>query len=298
MIRFLFFILFMTSCLRGNEQNDFTQVLGYFKSISAEEQQAIRLFFKELFFEQASSYSLFGNKPMSLSRKTLNEYSTNELLKLIRIDQCCQSLLEPYSDPSHCLKKQWEIWQKHESNFKMKNYCLVKKKMGGQIHLIFINKKAFKAIVDNNINLFRSIIHSDLSSDMLLEDMKNENKDLLDILHHNEGLLGILLGFGTHNAMLFQKREELLQILGKNLQNPERIQDQIRVLDHQLQSLHEHDPFIIATMNRVGFAADPHHIETIKLRNQYDRLTRIINKIYSKEDWFEQTLIQLSSDSN
>lgn len=49
-------------------------------------------------------------------------------------------------------------------------------------------------------------------------------------------------------------------------------------------------------MNRVGFAADPDHPETIELRTKYDQLNTKINEIYFKEDWFEHTLMQLTSD--
>ena len=44
------------------------------------------------------------------------------------------------------------------------------------------------------------------------------------------------------------------------------------------------------------FLADPNHQETIQLRNKYDELNKKINEIYSRDDWFEQTLIQLTSD--
>lgn len=47
---------------------------------------------------------------------------------------------------------------------------------------------------------------------------------------------------------------------------------------------------------RVGFVCDPNCEVSSRLIEKYDDLSREINEIYSKDDWFVQTLIQLSSD--
>lgn len=294
-IRFAFFLLLISLYLGASEQNNSTfQFLDYFQSIPIEEQKEIKLLFKDLFFEQAFAYSLFGDKPMSLSRGTLNVYSSDEIVRLLAIDGYCQSVLEPYCDPSNCLQKRWIIWKKHQPKFKMKNFHLLKKSVGGQIRLIFINELSFKTIIDQNINLFRQVINGELSSDTLLEEMKNEDLDMLHLLHNHEGLLGILLGFGRDNSLTFQKREELLDSLGKNLKKPELIQEEIKYLDENLQPFHEHDAYIITSINRVMFLTDPKHPETIQLKRKYDQLERKIKKIFSKNNWFERLLLQLA----
>jgi hypothetical protein len=112
--------------------------------------------------------------------------------------------------------------------------------------------------------------------------------------------LGILLGFGKHNARLFQQKEDLLEkedrLKKYGIYKLEPIQKELQLMNAKLQSLHEHDSYIIASINRVCFAADLEHYETLKLRNKYDELNIKINEIYSKADWLEQTLLQLISN--
>jgi hypothetical protein len=92
----------------------------------------------------------------------------------------------------------------------------------------------------------------------------------------------------------FRMKKYLL--MEKSIYRLEELKNKLNLANNKLQSLHEHDPYIIASINRVCFVADTEHDETVKLRKKYDNLNRKINEIYSREDWFEQTLIQLTSD--
>jgi hypothetical protein len=276
--------------------DQFHHLLNKAENISPDEQQEIKSLFRDLFFYDVFAYSLFGDKPLSISRAILNSASQIDKLKLLSLDGYCFSILEHYCEPSTHLKKKWETWCKYKDAFQTKKYFLFQKKIGSQIRLFIINKAAFLRTVNEHFTLFRHIIGPKFSAENLLEEMKKEDTDVFDILHHHEGLLGILLGFGKRNSMLFQKREDLIHSLGKDLRKPDMINNQIEFLNHKLKALHEHDACIISSINRIGFSADPTHLETIQIRNKYDQLNRKINHIYSKEDWFEQTLIQFISN--
>jgi hypothetical protein len=54
--------------------------------------------------------------------------------------------------------------------------------------------------------------------------------------------------------------------------------------------------FPISDLNRVTFVSDPNHIETKQLKNKYEIQRKKLKEIFSKDDWFEQTLLQLMSD--
>lgn len=293
MIVYIIAILFVCFHVKASEQYvDKAHVLGFFNTIPIEDQKEIKSLFKNLFFNDVLSYSLFGDKPISFSREIFYKHSSGELVELLTLNGYCQSVLDSYCEPSSILEKRWNVWEKHKNNFKLKN-IFIRKAIGKHERVLIINKNAFKKIFNKNIQLFKEIIGDNISAEDLLAQLELDNRSVFDILHDNEGLLGILLGFGKHNAMLFQKREELLNSIGKNLKSSELIQDQIKLLDSKLQALHEHDPYIISTINRVGFAADPTHLETIRLRQKYDKLNKKLNDIYSQENWFEQTLLQL-----
>jgi hypothetical protein len=293
---FIFIIICVCSNLANALFAERFDLLNKMAEIPADEQEEIKSLFRHLFINDVFSYSLFGDKPLSCSRSIINNTSHEKLLKLLFLDGYCLSFLECYCEPSIILKKNWEVWCKHKNKFKQTNYFLFQNRIGSQTRLIIINKKSFLKVVNQHITLFKRVMGPLVSAETLLEAMQKEDINIFDTLHNNEGLLGILLGFGKHNSLVFQKREELIDSLGKDLKKIELINNEIDVLNKKLQPLHEYDKYIIATINRVGFSSDHDHPETIQLRSKYDNLNRKINEIYSRDDWFERTLIQLMSD--
>jgi hypothetical protein len=260
----------------------------------------IKNLFGELFKYEEFAYSLYGDKPMSFSDSILNEYSASQVLEFLSLRDYCQDTLENFIDPLKTFKERWSVWKKYSDQFKLKNYFLIEKKIGNQIRVFFINIPAFKRVVNQHIYTFKKIINPTISAESLLSQFEDENSDVFDILHHHQGLLGILLGFGKHNAMLFQQRGDLIDDLERKkkfgIYNLENIQNKLLLVNNALKPLRKHDSYVIASINRVCFVADPKHHETIELRKKYDNLNKKINEIYSKDDWFEQTLIQLTSD--
>ena len=290
---FVFFIL-----IAGNFANA-SNIIDLLQTIPKEHQTEIKKLFEDLFKYQAFAYSLYGEKPMTLSDSITAELSSDATSKFLPIDKYCLDVLEIYSEPSEIFKNRWDIWNKYKNLFKIKNYIFTEKIIGKCKRLFIINKRCFKDTINQNINLFKTLIDSNLSSENLLAQFENEKTNVFDILQHNEGLLGILLGFGEYNAMLFQKREYLfdkLEIAKRSgIYKLDSIQNRIKFLNTKLQLLREHDSYIIASINRVCFVADAENYETIKYKADYDKLNKKINEIYSKDDWFEQTLIQLTN---
>jgi hypothetical protein len=295
----IYAILIFLSCFRlnaGEENETSFHIIEKFSTINSYDQKEIKLLFRDLFFNQGFSYSLFGNKPLSFSDSSLLEHKSNQLVNLLLIDGYCQKIMKPYCEPSSIIGKRWMIWNKYKNMFNFKNYILFIKPINTKRKIVIINKKHFKFIFNKNIDLFKKILKHSITCENLLRKFELEDNSILKILNNNEGLLGILLGFGAYNAMLFQKREEFINNSNKYLIDSEIIKEKIEKFNTLLQSLREHDSYIISSINRVCFAADPKHDETIELRNNYDALNRKINEIYSRDDWFEQILIQLTSD--
>lgn len=297
MIIYIIAMLFACFYVNAGEQlADTNQILQVFNTIPVKDQKEIKSLFKSLFFNDALAYSLFGDKPISFSTEILYPSSSNELVQLLTLEGYCHSILETYCEPFTILESQWKVWEKYKNLFQLKNFLFMRMPIGQHDRILIVNKKAFKIVFERNIKLFKIIIDDNISAEDLLRQIERNQSSLFDILHNNQGLIGILLGFGKYNSMLFQKREELLQSLGKNLKKIELIQKELETLNSMLQPLHVHDGSMIATINRVGFVADHNHIETINLRDHYDKLNREINEIYSKDDWFEHTLLQLTSE--
>ena len=298
MIVFILNILFACTHLCAGEYKNPT--LEIINSIPQQDREEIKSLFKNLFKIHTFAYSLYGDKPMTYGDVCLEGNSLFWTYEICQLDQLYKEILEIYSEPCVLTKKRWEIWKKYNNRFRMKKYLLMEKSIGKRKRIFLINKEAFRKIIDNEIDIFKRIIGKEISSEKLLSEFQSENTNVLDLLNDSEGLLGILLGFGKHNSMLFQKREDILDDLewkkNSHIYRLEELKNKLNLANNKLQSLHEHDPYIIASINRVCFVADTEHDETVKLRKKYDNLNRKINEIYSREDWFEQTLIQLTSD--
>lgn len=286
---------------RKKFENEFVteEAIRNFKTIPLKEQFEIKKLFHYLFKEELFSFSIYGDKPISFS-ESLDEYSADELLKFNSLRDYCKDIFENMIEPTSLLRKRWETWEKYKDRFHLKKYLLLKKKIDKNEVIFFINKDVFKKTINQHIHLFKRAIREKITAKQLLTEFADENTKIFDILHKNEGLLGILLGFGPHNAMLFQQREDLenqLNIINKSgIYKSISIEKKLDVINSKLQILREHDFNIISSINQVRFVADHTHPETSKLRNKYDQLKIKINEILSNDDWFEQLLIQLTSD--
>ncbi len=286
--------LFTCVCLCAGEYHVNNKMQNVLQTIPKSDQLEIQNLFRELFKEDNFAYSLYGDKPMSMSDYTLNRLPISELFEIFpSIEKFCKELLEIYIEPRGFKINRWVIWKKYRDRFPMNKYTILEKEIGDQSRIFLINNDAFRNVVNQNIDLFKAIIGTEISAELLLSQFKLANNNVFDILHNNVALLGILLGFGRHNAILFQKREALLNHfeMTKGLYNATLIEKKIKASNDSLQTLREYDffgwPLII---NRVCFAAEAKHAETLQLRAKYDQLNVYINNIYFKEDWFEQTL--------
>jgi hypothetical protein len=297
--RLIFFFFASQFLLTGQVKSNSPII---FSSISSEEQLKIKDLFKEFFKISEFAYSLYGDKPMSFSETLFNDHSPQKLLEFISLKDLCEDTLtlQNFVEPSKIFNERWRAWKKYKDQYILKKYLLIEKKIGDQIRVFFINIPAFKKIVNEHIHLFKKIINPTISAEGLIVQFEDESTNVSDILHHNVGLLGILLGFGKHNAMLFQKREDLTDLLERRKKSRiyklQFIENKLNFINDKMKSFHEHDSNVLASINRVMFVADPDHPETIQLREKYDELNKKINEIYFKDDWFEQTLIQLTSD--
>lgn len=76
-------------------------------------------------------------------------------------------------------------------------------------HFLLINRSAYDQVVNQNIALFKYVLGPQVTSEALLEQLTNPSVDFFTVLKNDKVLVGILLGFGTNNA-LFVNRYELL----------------------------------------------------------------------------------------
>lgn len=259
------------------------------------------MLFADLFKFHCFSHSLYGSKPISLT-----DYYVENLEKDLNIQEYCESILNRETAPINCYLNGWKAWEKYRSLFPLNDFILTKNQISNSesILIILINKHAFIETVNENINIFKSILGNHVTSENLLKEIENQ-ATLLELLKYNNRLLGILLGYGDSNAQLFEKREEIYDFLsGKKLyldlmtnsKDFDKVHEGLETIQSKLKLF---NPLITLHMENTltpSFLADPDHPETIKLQKQYGNLRPLLMEVLNRKDWFELILSKLTSN--
>lgn len=193
---FLRTLVFLLLCMSHNLcGSDITNI-----QIEISEKKVLENFFKAAIFDAGAGYVLFGNKPvcyLSFPADYPNSYVEFER-----------------DDINTILHKGVIAWNASSLAQKNGNFRIhtLEKIDNSQkvIEILFINCKAFINTVDQNLSLFQYILGYDLTSKKLLEQILYSGDSFYEILHSNDTLVGILLGFGTDAALYGSRHEEIL----------------------------------------------------------------------------------------
>jgi len=267
-------------------------VRNVLNTIPQDEQEALKLLFYELFNENNFSYTLFGDKPMSLTGYFTTSLDYNGVP----------------SDEDISFWNKWDLWKKYAHDFPTTKYLLIEepREKNGTKQIYFINKKSFIKKVDKNIKLFQKDFGKNITGSILLGNIEN-NPKVLYLFDNKPGLLGVLLGYGKHNSFLFDKRNKLSSfVYRKKLpETPVKIPDPsegFSSLQEEFNSYfavltHFGDPgYSPLIIHSVHFVADKKHPETIALKQKYRTMRGNISATYAKGDFLEITLSKLTEE--
>lgn len=264
--------------------------------IPNEDQRKIKILFDYLFRNAPFAYSLYFDKPVSFSESALNQLPIGSILNHMRVDEYTKDTVQIYQPCQTCVNG-WDSWEKYRDLFKIEKYIFLKGKLGDLDTIFFINKAAFKKMFTKNLDEFRNILGESITAEDLLNRIEENKIDFFDTLNRDEALLGILLGFGTHNANLFKQRE-LLEARIRSLACLKQsytiqMKDQLCVLWQKLQLSSKMPETRVDLPYQVQFVGDPTNMETIYLKRKYSEEGAKLSEIYSSDTWFEQTIDQL-----
>jgi hypothetical protein len=264
MIFFLVFLAFLRL-----EANSITDILD---TIPKESQEDLKYLFHIVFLEQDGAYTIFGNKPVSMAGKFL-------------IDSWETTIKGEVGK----FGKAWKTWQNYKNKFIINNYLIIgerhtfKKSDSVVLNVSVINKKAFIKTVNHNLFLFETLLDQKIDPKKILDDIEKGKLLLWQSIKHNEILLGILLGYGNHNAYLFNEKSffRTHYLFSRKI-------SKLKCSDEEIY------PLMI--VNPVQYSADLDHPETKMLQKMYKNLRKKISAIYSQGDFLEITLSQLISN--
>lgn len=273
---YCFFLLFFwASLVESNEA-----VSEEIKNIPQNEKESLEFFFKRAISVESFGFVLFGDKPMALTMFTrtecLSEYEkkTNPFL------------IFAYVNNEHGkFRKGYEAWKKYQHLFPSKNYVFIEYHIPVHqetTYIMLLNKSAFLATVQQHLPDFKQTLGEHITPQAVLEEMQH-TKDPFKTLKHNNLLLGILFGYGRHNALFFQKKYAFLKKFPQKKQEcPYKLQ-MFNVSKLPLNSM---------MLELPHFAADFDNLETQLLQRKYFYQRRLILNRYKSADFLETTLSQ------
>ncbi|CUI18122.1 conserved hypothetical protein (plasmid) [Candidatus Protochlamydia naegleriophila] len=259
------------------------------KTIPTQDLEALKRALFELMNKDHLIYTLFDVKPISFS----GHFTVAPLGNFL---SGCNK------DGLFC--KNWETWEKYKSLFPINHYVFFEEISSENIKsIVLINKQLFIDTVQMHLETFKEYLCQDITPTGLLSEIEKK-QSLFSTIKHNPLLLGILLGYGKHNAELFYQREKVRQFI--NNKYLPRVPYQIAKPSKPFSSLKEEYDFYHAKLkpfddyhysplivDPVHFVADHQNSETIKLKERYKKARGRISKIYSKADFLEVTLSKL-----
>lgn len=205
-MRHFILLIFPFILLFGNEH--IHAELQYKKNLHTEEVAALEDFFKVLCMESEGGYVLYGKKPVCINGFFVQD---------------------DFGGPSEahrnavCLKEGASIWkqirQKNEGNLIIHIYDQPDSLAKNHIHILFVNKELFCKTVQENLSLFQYVLGPNLTPETLLESLIDPTQTFHSVLKEDKVLIGILLGFGTQNALHGSRIENLQEAYIKGGEN-------------------------------------------------------------------------------
>jgi hypothetical protein len=259
--------------------------------LSEQDRSVMEQFFRKVIAQDGVGYTLFGDKPISLTG---------------------------YFDPvptenwqrtrgNTIVKSGWETWKRCYSQFAIKNYLFFEEPSDIEPDLkivTLVNKQAFIDTVNAHREIFEQVLGGKVTGQELLAKLENHETDLFNLLQCHEGLYGILLGYGKKNAFLFQRRMDL------NIYNPHpqfslssgvcgkeycSLQEEISFLRDDLQVVAQND--LLSPIDLPIFLGVRESEESVALINQYHAVRKQLNTIFHQKEFLKQVFEQLMAEN-
>lgn len=258
-------------------------------------------FFRELVQWDGFGYVLLGNKPVALTVVTEKFYPFHSYLNF-------REAIIPRAWKS---KKGYQTWLKYQASFPTSRFALCYEKFDkftpGNAIMTLVNKQAFSQLVEEEKELFKQILHREVTGTMLLEEAK-QRPLLGEVLQDNDILIGLVLGYGKENATLFYQRnllgsvQEMIDFTQANgcgsIWTEEFEAFRIQFKDVSWWQSYVSGSHMMKNPQLItlpGFFARIGSPETEKLRKEYLQTKEEIIAHYQGKDFLEETLRLLTA---
>ncbi|MGE0198885.1 MAG: hypothetical protein AB7S94_09040 [Simkaniaceae bacterium] len=168
------------------------------ETLSTEEKCVLSSFFKTLLVDSEGGFVLLGEKPMCVE----GVFSEENIIV---------SLGNKLHKKSIYLKKGYQIWEKFNTNEKNQNIFLRMSDVYSDQwkEIALINKKHFLRVVEENLPLFQYVLGPNTTPENLFDEYMQTKVSIGKLLKEDRVLIGMILGFGTQNALMGSRLENL-----------------------------------------------------------------------------------------
>ena len=175
---------------------------------SAQDYAILDQFFKMAFSSEEYGYVLEGSKPISL--RNFPSLDSFPITKDLKRD-------EKEFNNTLLVREAIPIWNKfcsEQNRFVLKAVALNKQVSPflSNVELSFINVPELKQVIHKNIDLFRYVLGPTHSVQSIVDTIVNSNEPLIKLLKFDLTLVGIVLGFGSHNSVVGGRLETIFAL--------------------------------------------------------------------------------------
>lgn len=285
---FLFVCCYFSVLVHSNGCAETCQLVH--AELTLQEEEDLKVFFHYLFAENELGYTLFDDKPVSFCFLPTGAPAISVKDRTFKI----------YKKGSLPLLSGVKAWNKIKSFKGNSNYIFLITEKNGLPELAFlINKEAFAHTFNENVDLFKHAYGQKVTAESFLERFENNEINVKELLQ-SHWQLGVLLGYGRHNSMLFQRRETLLEGRKEIPWNPQAnpslefdsLEAELLFLDQHLQPVFIGNRFLQQVVP-VNFSGDLDSLETFLLQTHYKTVHRELSLLFSDANWFQMILERL-----
>ena len=240
--------------------------------------------FHHLIISERFAYTLFGEKPISISYCLKNKEPSPQLT----------------TTPHPFTLKQWTTWGKYQHLFPSKNFILRKitDTKNDEAWIILINIKNFRKTVKKHRKLFCSILGPNTTPNELLTTFSTHPHPFKKALKSRVILKGILYGYGQKNASLFQRKLTIEKALLsdntaylKPTSPYKTLQEELQDLTHTLRLFSGKDHSLLRFPH---FLVDHSTQETKDLKKKYNKQRTHFTPLLADKDFLERMLAHYS----
>lgn len=272
--------------------------------IPNEDRVVLAHFFRSLIQTFGAGYVLYGSKPMCITgySNPLKQYFDKKKNSTLSFWTGSSA---SFNEHNLLMEAGLAMWKKYAFLFPRKNFFLVDyEESDGTVSIVLINKKMFLKKIKDELPEFERFYNKKITPEVIFHQLVTRDPLFFKMIYKHQDMLGILLGYGTNNAKLFERKVELWVALDKI--KPHKLNyktkpasgfaslaKELAFLDLKTQFPEEK----ISNLNfipRVGFVANMQDPETQNLKKRYKTEQKKITQKYSTGDFLQTTLAALS----